>query len=151
MTMMLIMLPLLMQLRRRPTLNHRRDLLVASQTRTIFSTCKFLLLLQKFLCVQLLILINLYFYSDEGFIEPPLKKAKASPSRPTPAASEASTRAAATTAQPSTASSLSKGKEITLSAAAAVSPSSAEKHVSTSFSLMMIVLLLAPDSTFDCW
>ncbi|KAK1677070.1 hypothetical protein QYE76_037922 [Lolium multiflorum] len=59
---------------------------------------------------------------DEGFIEPPSKKAKASPSRPTPAASEASARAAVTTAQPSTASSLSKGKEIPLTAAAIASP-----------------------------
>nr|XP_051230264.1 uncharacterized protein LOC127348217 [Lolium perenne] len=65
--------------------------------------------------------------SDEGFIEPPSKKAKASPSRPTPAASEASARAAAATAQPSTASSLPKGKENPSPAAAAVLPSSAEK------------------------
>ncbi|KAK1615836.1 hypothetical protein QYE76_021353 [Lolium multiflorum] len=64
-------------------------------------------------------------YSDEGFIEPPSKKAKASPSRPTPAASEASVLPAAMDAQPSTASSLSKGKDIP--SAAAVSPSSIEK------------------------
>ncbi|KAK1677041.1 hypothetical protein QYE76_037889 [Lolium multiflorum] len=64
---------------------------------------------------------------DEGFIEPPSKKAKESPNRPTPAASEASARAAATTTQPSTASSLSKGKENTSPAATAVPPSSAEK------------------------
>ncbi|KAK1677248.1 hypothetical protein QYE76_038096 [Lolium multiflorum] len=48
---------------------------------------------------------------DEGFIEPPSKKVKESPSRPTPAAFEASARAAATTTQPSTASSLPEGKE----------------------------------------
>jgi hypothetical protein len=92
----------------------------------IYSTCKFLLLLQKFLCIRLLTLIDLYAYSDEGFIEPPSKKAKASPSRPTPAASKASARAAAMTAQPSTASFLSKGKKIPSTAAAVVSPSSTE-------------------------
>jgi hypothetical protein len=84
----------------------------------------------KLLCVLLLILNDLYACSDEGFIEPPSKKAKTSPSRPTPAASEASALPAAAAAQPSTASSLSKGKEVP--SAAAISPSSSEKPVSVS-------------------
>ncbi|KAK1662227.1 hypothetical protein QYE76_050386 [Lolium multiflorum] len=62
---------------------------------------------------------------DEGFIEPPSKKTKASPSRPTPVASEASALPVAAAAQPSTASSLSKGKEVP--SAATISPSSSEK------------------------
>ncbi|KAK1558113.1 hypothetical protein QYE76_018900 [Lolium multiflorum] len=52
------------------------------------------------------------FDLDEGFIEPPSKKAKMSTSKPDLAASEASTPATAPAAQISTASSLSKGKEI---------------------------------------
>jgi hypothetical protein len=132
MTMMLIMLPLLMQLQRKPVLNRRRDLLAASQMRTICSTCTFLLLFQKLLCILLLILNDLYAYSDKGFIEPPSKKVKASPSRPTPVASEASALPTAMAAQPSTASSLSEGKEIPSAAAAAISPSSTEKPVSIS-------------------
>jgi hypothetical protein len=95
----------------------------------ICSICKFLLLLQKFLCIRLLILIDLYAYSNEGFIEPPSKKAKMSPRRPTPATSEASDRAAATDAQPSTASSLSKGKEIPSTAVVVVSPSPTKKRM----------------------
>lgn len=132
MTMMLIMLPLLMQLRRRPAHNRRRDLLAALQMRTICLICKFLPLFPKLLCILLLILNDLYAYSDEGFIESPSKKANASPSRPTPVASEASALPAAMAAQPLTASSLSKGKEIPSAAAAAVSPSSSEKLVSVS-------------------
>jgi hypothetical protein len=57
-------------------------------------------------------LIDVYFFSDEGFIEPPSKKAKTSSSKPTPAASEASARVAAMTAQASTASFLPKGRKI---------------------------------------
>ncbi|KAK1669420.1 hypothetical protein QYE76_057579 [Lolium multiflorum] len=52
------------------------------------------------------------FDLEEGFIEPPPKKAKTSSSKPAPAASEASAPATAPAAQVSTASSLSKGKEI---------------------------------------
>jgi hypothetical protein len=74
----------------------------------------------------------IYMPSDEGFIEPLSKKAKASHNRPTPTTSEAYVLPAAKTAQPSTASSLSKGKEIPSAAAATVSPSSTEKHVSVS-------------------
>lgn len=66
-----------------------------------------------------------YACSDEGFIEPPSKKAKASPSKPTPAASEASVPPT----DPSAPSSLSKEKEILL--AAAVSPALREEPVST--------------------
>jgi hypothetical protein len=57
---------------------------------------------------------NLFFRRDECLIEPPLKKVKSST---VPAASEASAPAAAPTAQLSTASSLSKGKDIPLAAA----------------------------------
>ncbi|KAK1628785.1 hypothetical protein QYE76_003100 [Lolium multiflorum] len=62
---------------------------------------------------------------DEGFIEPPSKKAKDSPSRPTPAASKASVPPTAAAAQPSSASSLSNGKEVPL--VAAISPSHHEE------------------------
>jgi hypothetical protein len=65
---------------------------------------------------------DLYAYRDEGFIEPPSKKAKASPSRPTPAASEASVLPAAMAVQPLTASSLSKGKEFPLAAVVSLLP-----------------------------
>lgn len=128
MTMMLIVLPLFMQLRRKPARSRQRDLLAAWRTRTTFSTCKFLLLFPKLLCTLLLILNDSYACSDEGFIEPPSKKEKASPSRPTPAASEASVPPTAVAAQPSTASSLSKGKEVP--SAAAISPSPREEPVS---------------------
>ncbi|KAM0889317.1 hypothetical protein ACQ4PT_027766 [Festuca glaucescens] len=59
---------------------------------------------------------------DEGFIEPPPKKAKTSSSKPAPAASEASALATTPAAQVSTASSLSKGKEIPSTAAITASP-----------------------------
>ncbi|KAK1643849.1 hypothetical protein QYE76_061654 [Lolium multiflorum] len=62
------------------------------------------------------------FDLDEGFIEPPSKKAKTSTSKPDPAASEASTLATTPVAQILTASSLSKGKEISSTAAATTSP-----------------------------
>jgi hypothetical protein len=76
----------------------------------------------------------IYMPSDEGFIEPLSKKAKASHNRPTPTTSEAYVLPAAKTAQPSTASSLSKGKEIpsVAAAAAAVYPSSTVTPVSVS-------------------
>jgi hypothetical protein len=57
---------------------------------------------------------------------------KASPSKPTPAAFEASVLLAAIAAQPSTVSSLSKGKEIPSAAVAKVSLSSTEKPISVS-------------------
>ncbi|KAK1613753.1 hypothetical protein QYE76_019270 [Lolium multiflorum] len=60
---------------------------------------------------------------NEGFIEPPSKKAKSGAVLPNPAASEASAPAAVPMAQISTASSLSKGKD-TPSTAAAATPSS---------------------------
>ncbi|KAK1665917.1 hypothetical protein QYE76_054076 [Lolium multiflorum] len=62
------------------------------------------------------------FDLDEGFIEPPPKKAKTSSSMPAPAASEASAPATSPAAQVSTASSLSKGKEIPSTAAVTASP-----------------------------
>jgi hypothetical protein len=99
--------------------------------RTTCLTCKFLLLLPKLLCTLLLVLNDSYACSDEGFIEPPSKKAKTSPSRPTPAASEASALPTAAATQPSTASSLSKGKEVP--SAATISPSPHEEPVSISF------------------
>ncbi|KAK1652416.1 hypothetical protein QYE76_070221 [Lolium multiflorum] len=49
---------------------------------------------------------------DEGFIEPPSKKAKSDTAPPAAAASEASAPQAAPAAQASTASSLSKGKDV---------------------------------------
>ncbi|KAK1605570.1 hypothetical protein QYE76_029243 [Lolium multiflorum] len=63
---------------------------------------------------------------EEGFIEPPSKKAKTCTNKPNPAASEASTPAAAPMAQISLASSLSKGKEIPSTAMATTSPP--DKH-----------------------
>nr|XP_051191023.1 uncharacterized protein LOC127304374 [Lolium perenne] len=63
------------------------------------------------------------FDLDEGFIEPPSKKAKSDDVLPNPAASEASAPAAASAAQISTASSLSKGKDAP-STAASATPSS---------------------------
>nr|XP_051201901.1 uncharacterized protein LOC127315455 [Lolium perenne] len=63
------------------------------------------------------------FDLDEGFIEPPSKKAKSCAILPNPAASEASAPAAVPAAQISTVSSLSKGKDIP-STAAAATPSS---------------------------
>nr|XP_051229698.1 uncharacterized protein LOC127347570 [Lolium perenne] len=66
------------------------------------------------------------FDLDEGFIEPLSKKAKSCTILPNPAASEASTPATAPTAQMSTASSLSKGKDIP--STAAVTASAPGKH-----------------------
>ncbi|KAK1619247.1 hypothetical protein QYE76_024764 [Lolium multiflorum] len=59
------------------------------------------------------------FDIDEGFVEPPPKKAKSDAVSPVVVASEASAPKAATTAQASTASSLSKGKDISPTAATA--------------------------------
>nr|XP_051207337.1 uncharacterized protein LOC127323204 [Lolium perenne] len=63
------------------------------------------------------------FDLDEGFIEPPSKKAKSGAALPNLAASEASDPTAVPAAQVSTASSLSKGKDIPSTAAAATPPS----------------------------
>ncbi|KAK1647043.1 hypothetical protein QYE76_064848 [Lolium multiflorum] len=63
------------------------------------------------------------FDIDEGVIEPPSKKAKSGAAPPDVAASEASAPKATPTAQASTASSLSKGKDVP-SAATAVTPPS---------------------------
>ncbi|KAK1679323.1 hypothetical protein QYE76_040171 [Lolium multiflorum] len=60
---------------------------------------------------------------DEGFIEPPPKKSKTSAAPPDLAASEASAPATVPAAQISIASSLSKGKNIPSTAAAATPPS----------------------------
>ncbi|KAK1663957.1 hypothetical protein QYE76_052116 [Lolium multiflorum] len=60
---------------------------------------------------------------DEGFIEPPPMKSKTSAALPDHAASEASAPATVPTAQMSTASSLSKGKNIPSTVAAAAPPS----------------------------
>ncbi|KAK1670269.1 hypothetical protein QYE76_058428 [Lolium multiflorum] len=59
------------------------------------------------------------FDIDEGFVEPPPKKAKSDAVSPVVVASEASAPKAAPTAQASTASSLSKGKDISPTAATA--------------------------------
>ncbi|KAK1620165.1 hypothetical protein QYE76_025682 [Lolium multiflorum] len=66
------------------------------------------------------------FDMDEGFVEPPSKKAKSGAAPPDVAASEASAPKAAPAAQVSTASSLSKGKDVP-STVAAVTPPSADK------------------------
>ncbi|KAK1684130.1 hypothetical protein QYE76_044978 [Lolium multiflorum] len=63
------------------------------------------------------------FDIDEGFIEPPSKKAKSGAAPPDVAASEASAPKAAPAAQVSTASSLSKGKDAPSTAAATTPPS----------------------------
>ncbi|KAK1627426.1 hypothetical protein QYE76_001741 [Lolium multiflorum] len=63
------------------------------------------------------------FDIDEGFIEPPTKKAKSDAAPPAIVASEASAPKAAPTAQASTASSLSKGKDASPTTAAATPPS----------------------------
>nr|XP_051211100.1 uncharacterized protein LOC127328547 [Lolium perenne] len=63
------------------------------------------------------------FDLDEGFIEPPSKKAKSGAALPNLAASEASAPTAVPAAQISTASSLFKGKDIPSTAAAATPPS----------------------------
>ncbi|KAK1677362.1 hypothetical protein QYE76_038210 [Lolium multiflorum] len=59
------------------------------------------------------------FDIDEGFVEPPPKKAKSDAASPAVAASEASAPKAALMAQASTASSLSKGKDISPTAVTA--------------------------------
>ncbi|KAK1607151.1 hypothetical protein QYE76_030824, partial [Lolium multiflorum] len=59
------------------------------------------------------------FDIDEGFVEPPPKKTKSDAVSPVMVASEASAPKAAPTAQASTASSLSKGKDISPTAATA--------------------------------
>nr|XP_051230104.1 uncharacterized protein LOC127348027 [Lolium perenne] len=64
------------------------------------------------------------FDIDEGFIEPPSKKAKSDAAPPVVVASEASAPKAAPVAQASTASSLSKGKDVPSTAAAVTPPSS---------------------------
>jgi hypothetical protein len=89
----------------------------------ISSTCKFLLPFPEFVFCpchshSLVDFANFLFRSDEDFIEPPSKKAKSGAVLPNPAASEASAPAAAPTAQMSTASSLSKGKDVPSAAAA---------------------------------
>nr|XP_051205467.1 uncharacterized protein LOC127319536 [Lolium perenne] len=63
------------------------------------------------------------FELDEGFIEPPSKKAKSGAAPPTVAASEASAPTAAPAAQVSTASSISRGKDIPSTASATTPPS----------------------------
>jgi hypothetical protein len=64
----------------------------------------------EFIYVQLPFRLIHILCSDEGFIEPPPKKAKMSSSKPAPPASEASVPATAPAAQVSTASSLFKLK-----------------------------------------
>ncbi|KAK1654018.1 hypothetical protein QYE76_071823 [Lolium multiflorum] len=73
---------------------------------------------------------------DKGFIEPPPKKAKTSSSKPAPAGSEASAPATTPVAQLSTASSLSKGKEIPLTAAITASPPPGKPDFQTVISTM---------------
>jgi hypothetical protein len=64
-------------------------------------------------------LSTFHLCSDEGFIEPPSKKAKSDAASPVVVASEASAPKAAPMAQASTACSLSKGKDISPTAATA--------------------------------
>jgi hypothetical protein len=139
MTMMLIVLPLLMQLRRRRMCSPQRDHLAGSPTKMIYLICKFFPLLQDFPLYLVLILPGLYAYSDECFIEPPPKKAKTSSSKTVPAASEASAPATTPAAQVSTASSLFKGKEIPLTDVTTTSPLP-EKHVSFLISIIRLPL-----------
>ncbi|KAK1630320.1 hypothetical protein QYE76_004635 [Lolium multiflorum] len=75
------------------------------------------------------------FDMDEGFVEPPSKKAKSGAAPPDVAASEASAPKTVPAAQVSTTSSLSKGKDVP-STAAAVTPPSArlQKEVKPSSS-----------------
>jgi RNA polymerase subunit RPABC4/transcription elongation factor Spt4 len=108
--MMLIVLPLLMQLRRRPTCSLQKDRLVVSPTKMICLICKSLTLTHEFLGTLVFIFNGSCAISDEGFVEPPLKKAKATFTKPAPAASKASAPASTPAAQLSTASSLFKGK-----------------------------------------
>jgi uncharacterized protein YdcH (DUF465 family) len=103
-------------------------------------------LLQDFFLHLVLISPILHAHNDEGFIEPPPKKAKSSSSKPAPAASEASAPATAPAAQVSTASSLSKGKEIPSTAVIIASPP--EKPVSISISIIRLSLT-APESLLN--
>ena len=94
------------------------------------------------------------FRSDEGFIEPPSKKAKSGDVPPNPAASEASAPAAVPVAQISTATSLSKGRN-TPSTAAAATPSSG-KPVSlflshASFLEWTLINNPSPSICFSCF
>jgi hypothetical protein len=93
----------------------------------IYLFCKYFPLLQDFLLHLVLILPGLRTFSDEGFIDPPPKKAKINPA---PVALEASAPATTPSAQVSTTSSLSKGKEIPSTAAITASPPP-EKPVSS--------------------
>jgi hypothetical protein len=89
-----------------------------SPTRMIrFLICKFFLLLLKLICIPFCH-SELFTCSEEGFTEPPLKKAKASACKATPAASE--TPAPPKVAPPT--SSLSKGKEVPSAVVASPSP-----------------------------
>ena len=94
------------------------------------------------------------FRSDEGFIEPPSKKAKSGAVLPNPAASEASAPAAVPAAQISTATSLSKGRN-TPSTAAAATPFSG-KPVSlflshASFLEWTLINNPSPSICFSCF
>ncbi|KAK1681130.1 hypothetical protein QYE76_041978 [Lolium multiflorum] len=71
------------------------------------------------------------FDMDEDFVEPPSKKAKSGAAPPDVAASEALAPKAVPAAQVSTASSLSKGKEVPSTAAAATPPSKEVKSSSS--------------------
>jgi hypothetical protein len=109
--------------------------------RMIYLICESLPLLhlQDFLLYLVLILPGPYAYIDEGFIEPPPKKAKTSSSKPVLAASEASAPATTPAAQVSTASSLSKGKEIPSTAVITTSPLP-EKPLSFLISITCLLL-----------
>jgi hypothetical protein len=111
--------------------------------------CKFLSLLRELLRILVLVLIGFYAFSDEGLIEPPLKKANATSSKPAPAASEASAPATTPATQLSTSYSLSKGKEIPSTAVATASPPPSERPVSFSVFLDEFLPLSAPESMLD--
>jgi hypothetical protein len=109
--------------------------------------CKSLLLLQDFLSYLVLIFSGLHAYSDEGFIEPPPKKNKTSSSKPAPTASEVSAPATTPSAQLSTASYLSKVKEIPSTSAITASPPPGRP---VSFSIPIIRrLLTTPESLLN--
>ena len=126
--MTLIVMPLLMQLLRGPGLYPRRDQPAALPTKTTSSICKYLLPWSRILSFYFLhffynFLSIISLHSDEGFIEPPAKKAKSGAAPPDVATSEASVPKAAPAAQASTVSSLSKGKDAPSTAAARTPPS----------------------------